>query len=69
MPPRKKASAAESERTSSTRGKTVQEATADEAVLESDGYFGETPDDTPNEHYTVSGVIEGKPVPETDTDR
>lgn len=30
------------------------------------GYIGDLPDDTPNEHYTLSGVIEGKPVPEHD---
>jgi hypothetical protein len=30
------------------------------------GYFGETPDDTPNENYTVQGVTSGKPTPETE---
>lgn len=78
--PAKKAGTAATDRTSTTRGKTVQEATAEEAAqkkdaapvpeavaeVESQGYFGETPDDTPNEHYTVSGVLAGKPVPETD---
>lgn len=29
------------------------------------GYFGTTPDDTPNENYTLSGVTSGKPTPET----
>lgn len=29
------------------------------------GYFGETPDDTPNENYTLAGVTAGKPTPET----
>lgn len=29
------------------------------------GYFGETPDDTPNENYTLKGVAAGKPTPET----
>ena len=28
------------------------------------GYFGETPDDTPNENYTLKGVTSGKPTPE-----
>lgn len=28
------------------------------------GYFGEVPDRTPNEHYTLAGVIAGKPTPE-----
>jgi hypothetical protein len=30
------------------------------------GYFGETPDDTPNENYTLQGVASGKPTPETE---
>lgn len=30
------------------------------------GYFGEVPDPTPNENYTVSGVTSGAPTPETD---
>lgn len=30
------------------------------------GYFGEVPDPTPREHYTVSGVTRGAPTPETD---
>jgi hypothetical protein len=28
------------------------------------GYFGETPDETPNENYTLAGVTSGKPTPE-----
>jgi hypothetical protein len=28
------------------------------------GYFGETPDDTPNENYTLKGVVADKPTPE-----
>ncbi len=28
------------------------------------GYFGEVPDETPNEHYTLRGVVAGKPTPE-----
>lgn len=30
------------------------------------GYFGESPDDTPRENYTLKGVTSGKPTPETD---
>ncbi len=30
------------------------------------GYFGDVPDPTPNENYTVAGVTSGKPTPETD---
>jgi hypothetical protein len=28
------------------------------------GYFGETPDETPRENYTLKGVTSGKPTPE-----
>lgn len=28
------------------------------------GYFGHTPDETPNENYTLAGVTSGKPTPE-----
>jgi hypothetical protein len=30
------------------------------------GYFGELQDDTPRENYTLQGVGEGKPTPESD---
>lgn len=30
------------------------------------GYFGVSPDPTPNEAYTVQGVTRGDPTPETD---
>jgi hypothetical protein len=30
------------------------------------GFHGEKVDPTPNEHYTVAGVVAGKPTPETD---
>ena len=30
------------------------------------GYFGSTPDETPNENYTLAGVTSGKPTPETE---
>jgi hypothetical protein len=43
----------------------VQQAT-DRA--EGKGYFGVETDPTPNEHYTVAGVLAGKPTPETDAD-
>lgn len=29
------------------------------------GYFGETPDQTPNENYTLKGVTSGAETPET----
>ncbi|MCA1569315.1 MAG: hypothetical protein LC798_03125 [Chloroflexi bacterium] len=32
---------------------------------EAKGYIGTTPDETPNENYTVAGVLAGKPTPET----
>jgi hypothetical protein len=31
---------------------------------EEKGYFGNTPDETPNENYTLKGVTSGKPTPE-----
>lgn len=30
------------------------------------GYFGTVTDPTPNENYTVAGVVKGAPTPETD---
>lgn len=30
------------------------------------GYVGTVPDPTPNENYTVAGVVKGAPTPETD---
>jgi hypothetical protein len=32
------------------------------------GFFGTSPDPTPREHYTLSGVADGKPTPETDAE-
>lgn len=32
------------------------------------GLFGVEVDPTPNEHYSVAGVTDGKPTPETDAD-
>jgi hypothetical protein len=43
--------------------KEVQKA-VDEA--EDKGYLGVEVDPTPDSHYTVAGVLEGKPTPETD---
>lgn len=33
-------------------------------VAEAQGFFGSTPDATPNENYTLAGVVEGAPTPE-----
>lgn len=30
------------------------------------GYFGTVPDETPNRNYTVAGVTEGAPTPESE---
>ncbi|MGV9600794.1 hypothetical protein ACWDR1_29455 [Streptosporangium sandarakinum] len=38
------------------------------AEAQAHGYFGHKVDPTPNEHYTVAGVVEGKPTPETDVE-
>lgn len=32
------------------------------------GFVGGKVDPTPDEHYTVAGVLAGKPTPETDAD-
>jgi hypothetical protein len=45
-------------------GQAEVQAKFDEA--EEKGYFGETPDKTPNENYTLQGVTSGKPTPETE---
>jgi hypothetical protein len=37
-----------------------------EPVPQDASYVGDLPDDTPNEHYTLPGVIADKPVPEHD---
>jgi hypothetical protein len=34
--------------------------------VEEKGYLGVEVDPTPDSHYTVAGVLEGKPTPETD---
>lgn len=33
------------------------------------GFIGDEVDQTPNDHYTVAGVLAGKPTPETDQER
>lgn len=48
--------------TADDAGQAEVQAKFDEA--EEKGYFGSTPDDTPNENYTLAGVIAGKPTPE-----
>lgn len=35
---------------------------------EEKGYLGVEVDPTPDSHYSVAGVLEGKPTPETDAD-
>lgn len=44
-------------------GQAEVQAVSDEATEK--GYFGTTPDETPNENYTLQGVTSGKPTPET----
>lgn len=36
-------------------------------AVEDRGYRGFQADSTPNENYTVAGVLAGKPTPETDS--
>jgi hypothetical protein len=43
--------------------KQVQEAVERDTAQ---GFRGVEADPTPNDHYTVAGVVDGKPVPETD---
>ena len=37
-------------------------------AAEDKGYYGESPDPTPRENYTVAGVTADAPTPETDAD-
>ncbi len=39
---------------------------SDEAAEQ--GFYGTSTDPTPRDHYTLSGVADGKPTPETDAD-
>ena len=52
------------EKKSDDAGQAEVQARFDEA--EAKGYFGESPDKTPPENYTLKGVTSGKPTPETD---
>lgn len=52
-----------SDENSTDAGQAEVQAKFDEANEK--GYFGEVPDETPNENYTLSGVTSGKPTPET----
>jgi hypothetical protein len=47
----------------------VGQAEVTEAVKEANakGYYGVVTDETPNENYTVAGVLAGKPTPETES--
>lgn len=45
-------------------GEAQVQAISDEASEK--GYFGTTPDKTPNENYTLAGVVAGKPTPESE---
>jgi hypothetical protein len=49
---------------SADAGQAEVQAKFDEAAEK--GHFGETPDETPNENYTLKGVTSGKPTPETE---
>jgi hypothetical protein len=55
---------AEKKSSSTDSGEAQVQAAFDEANEK--GYFGETPDETPNSHYTLQGVTSGKPTPETE---
>lgn len=50
--------------TSEDAGQAEVQAKFDEANEK--GYFGEVPDETPNENYTLKGVTSGKPTPESE---
>jgi hypothetical protein len=56
-----------SRRSAEDAGQDEVQAAFDEANEK--GYFGETPDETPNEAYTLQGVGKGMTTPETDTER
>ena len=48
------------------RGDVAKEVQRQTDKAQEQGFFGVETDPTPNEHYTVAGVVEGKPTPETD---
>jgi len=54
----------QSSETDANLGTDEVQARFDEAAEK--GYFGHTPDETPNENYTLAGVTSGKPTPETE---
>ncbi len=65
---------AESKRTEQRRENAADEVGADQVQAAFDeanerGYFGESPDKTPRENYSLQGVGKGLPTPETDPDR
>ena len=53
--------------TAKSEDKAEDKATKVEESVEDKGYRGVQADETPNENYTVAGVLAGKPTPETDT--
>jgi hypothetical protein len=55
---------AEKKSSSTDSGEAQVQAAFDEANEK--GYFGEVPDETPNENYTLKGVTSGKPTPESE---
>lgn len=55
---------AEKKNSSDDSGASQVQAAFDEANEK--GYFGESPDKTPRDNYTVRGVGAGKPTPETE---
>lgn len=52
------------DKSSTDAGAAQVQAAMDEATAK--GYLGEKTDPTPNEHYTLQGVVAEKPTPETD---
>jgi hypothetical protein len=55
---------AEKKTSNDDAGQDEVQARFDEAAEK--GYFGESPDETPRDNYTVRGVGAGKPTPETE---
>lgn len=60
--------AAETSRQTATKGGESGEAEVQAKMdeINAQGFMGEETDQTPNQNYTVSGVTQGKPTPETD---
>ena len=56
------------ERKSAPKDEAQQEVQKAVDEAEDKGYLGVPVDPTPKEHYTIAGVIAGKPTPETDAD-